>query len=99
MTVVEIQASLGDLADRLKRVSSIASIRGDGVAQFLHVICNERAAEVSLAGEGWWVEFWGSLDGDAQPERESTLNSIAEVELALLDYFFADRSKGLPAQC
>jgi hypothetical protein len=88
-----IETKLLDLADRLSSVPCIVSIRGDHAGRFLYIVCNERSAEVSLTAQGWWVEFWGSLDEDAQPERASALNSLVEVEAALLDYFFAENAK------
>ena len=91
------EADLRHLADRLSSFSSSVSIRGSGAGRFLYVVCNERSAEVSLAAKGWWVEFWGSFDEDAQPEKEITLDSIAEVEILLLDYFFPDGCRGLSA--
>lgn len=94
MIMDSTEANLRHLADRLSPFSSVVSIRGSGAGRFLYVVCHGRSAEVSLAAEGWWVEFWGSLDEDAQPEKQVTLGSIAEVERVLLDDFFPDGSPG-----
>lgn len=90
-----IETKLLDLADRLSSVPCIVSMQGDHAGRFLYIVCNERSAEVSLTEQGWWVEFWGSLDEGAQPEMESTLDSLVEVEATLLNYFFAEDAKGL----
>lgn len=92
-----IEANLRHLADRLSRFSSVVSIRGSGAGRFLYVVCQGRSAEISPAAEGWWVEFWGSVDEDAQPEKQVMLDSIAEVEVLLRGHFFADGRPGLSA--
>ncbi|MFD0726720.1 hypothetical protein [Lysobacter brunescens] len=90
MIADSVEANLGHLVQRLSPLSSLVSIRGSGAGRFLYIVCNGRSAEVSPAEEKWWVELWGSLEEDAQPEIDVMLDSIAEVEVFLLDYFFPE---------
>jgi hypothetical protein len=53
---------LAEIVARLRRGNTVASVRGDGMAGFVFAEHGPRAAEISRAELGWWVEFW---DGDA----------------------------------
>ena len=59
-------------------------VRGHGASRFLYVLGAGRAAEVSCNNGAYSVEFWESLDADAQPVGEAVLPSVERVEEALL---------------
>lgn len=58
-------------------------LRGEGASRFLYVVGARGAAEVSWHGEGFWIQFWDSLDPDAQPTGELVTRSVGGVEKAL----------------
>lgn len=77
---------LCELADRLISGVSEIHMRGEGDARFLYVVGNGRSAEVSLMKDAFWVEFWDSLDEDAQPVAEAIFGSTQSVEDAVLEH-------------
>jgi len=81
----EIESRLHELADILERSPLRADMRGDGASRFLYVVGNGRSAEVSLHSDKFWVEFWNSLDENAQAVAEAMFDSVREVEEALLE--------------
>jgi hypothetical protein len=82
----ENDSRLVDLSSRLVSKISVVEIRGDGASRFLYVTGNGKSAEVSMHKGKFWVEFWGSLDEDAQPMMEAFYESIQSVEAALQDW-------------
>jgi hypothetical protein len=78
------ELTLRELAARLiLRVSEVA-IRGDGSSRFLYIVGNGKSAEVSWHKERLWVEFWDSLNEDAQPVAEAMFDSPQEAESAII---------------
>lgn len=82
----DIQLILRNLANKLLCFFPEVYLRGEGASLFLYVVGNGRSAEVSWHDGGFWVEFWNSLNEDAQPVTEATFNSDQAVELALLEW-------------
>lgn len=83
-------SGLQSLAARLKPVLSEVHVRGEGAAQFLYVVGNDRSAEVSMDQGRYWVEFWDSLDEDASPVAQAMYDSLQEVEDGLLPHLLQD---------
>ena len=82
--LLEIQEQLNDLGKNL-----IVDMRGAGQSAFLYICSNNRAAEVSMEGQGFFVEYWD--ESDEKSERESIRNeilySIFEVKQNLMIWF------------
>jgi hypothetical protein len=81
------ESMLHALADMLRPALSSVEMRGDGASCFLYLTGNGRSAEVSRNADGFWVEFWDSLDASALPAKEATFDSIQAIEIALRIHF------------
>lgn len=78
------ESILRELAAQLIRRVSEVAVRGHGRSCFLYVVGSGKSAEVSIQDDGFWVEFWDSLDAEAQPVSESTYSTSGEVEAAVI---------------
>ncbi len=58
MPVDSYASELLEIARCLKKAGFDPSIRGEYAARFVYVEHQRRAAEVSKAEEGWFVELW-----------------------------------------
>jgi len=62
------------------QVDEIA-LRGTGNARFIYVISGGRSVEISHDESGrFWVQYWDSLDEDAEPVAECTYDDMATTE-------------------
>ena len=64
-------------------------LKGSGRAAFLYIRSSERAAEVSIEQEGFFIEFWDEADeeSDKAAVRSESVHSVPEVIHRLKEWF------------
>jgi len=65
--------------------------RGRGKSSFLYVRSSERASEVSIEGDGFFVEYWDDAneESDKAPTKSEILKSVSEVVESLVEWLRA----------
>jgi hypothetical protein len=68
---------------------------GSGKAEFLYIRSSERAAEVSIAEQGFFVELWDVVDEESNkaPVSSEIMPSIPEVLIRLTEWFSPDTDR------
>jgi len=70
-------------------------LRGSGVSSFLYIRSSHRAAEVSVEGKEFFVEYWDSADDNSHvpPIKSETLPSISSTTDTLTEWFLTGSSR------
>jgi hypothetical protein len=65
------------ILEQMERLQGLrVDLRGSGKAAFLYVRSPQRAAEVSLEGDGYFLEYWN--EADEESEKAAVKSEIVE---------------------
>jgi len=71
-----------ELRDQLAKTGSLKiDMRGEGKAAFLYIQSSKHAVEISVEGNGFFVEYWDEADEESEkgPVRSEIVESKSDV--------------------